>query len=212
MTPRAETAVVRAMVFAALVFSALAMYRTMYSSTDRAQQKAFVEFTQFADAITLIGDSSAAQTLYLVTDHQCPYCQALHDSLAVIMHRDATRLRIRSVPFPLTNIHPRSDFGELALLCVGKRGNATKADSALYALNDTVASLDIDALRTRIGVLSAPAAFKACVESPNTRATLEKAQRLAAELDVTSTPTFWIGQRRFTGVVPIDSIVNALAK
>jgi protein-disulfide isomerase len=209
MTDAMERALVRVCVGAAVCLSAYAA-TTSFRARRTPENAAVQTLLAFADSGVRIGRKDAVRSIYLVTDHQCPYCRTLHDSLRTLLASRPELFNIRVISFPL-DAHPSAELGERALRCAATLGDATVADSALYSLGDSVEHLPLPALAARLGIATTrTAAFSECSAHPATSQAVRHGSSLAVNAGVRGTPTFWIDGRRFDGVAPTDTILAAL--
>jgi protein-disulfide isomerase len=206
MTERQERIIVRICMVLALTFSGVAVYNAnLFASTP--ESRAWSEIEEYQDSLILIGRKDARRTIVLATDHSCPYCRAMHDSLTHAMHRDSSAFNVRVLPLPLTSIHRAAERSARALYCASLEGDASRVDAQLYRLGEDASTLSDDSLAVAIGVAGPVDEFRACVNSGAASAFVARTASLAERAGATATPTMWLRARRFSGVVSVDSML-----
>ena len=170
-----------------------------------------------ADRGRIQGDSTAKLWLVIVSDFQCPYCRQWHDEVFATVVRDyvATgKVRIAYVNLPLSmqqNALPAAE----AAMCTAVQGRFWQMHDALFRTQDRWEGLPdpkpmFDSLAVSVG--AEPAAYRSCVESKATRAMIEADARRVDDAGVRATPTFFIGDTRLEGAVPLPEFRAALDK
>jgi protein-disulfide isomerase len=166
-----------------------------------------------------IGARSARLTVVEFSDYECPHCRTAHKAMRTFAakHPDQIRLVHRHLPLDMA-CHPgiRRPFHARACLfaeaaeCAGLQGRFWEMNDALFSIQETVQTEDVDAvaLAVRLGLNRSD--FKRCLESHAT------AGRIAADVeegmarDLGGTPSFLIGERLFLGRIPEEELVELL--
>lgn len=154
---------------------------------------------------TLGGDGVA---IVVFGDYQCSYCRELEPELAAVM---TVRPDVRIVwkNLPIRNQHPLAQTAAEAALCAGRQGryfemhdllmrSGPPADLSLYGPLADEAGADADALL-------------ACIASGSMKPLVERTVDEALALGIDGVPYLFVGERRFSGFVSADEILNALA-
>ncbi|NUQ19974.1 MAG: thioredoxin domain-containing protein [Gemmatimonadaceae bacterium] len=170
-----------------------------------------------ADRGRIQGDSAAKLWLVIVSDFQCPYCRQWHDEVFATVVRDyvATgKLRIAYVNLPLA-MHANALPAAEAAMCTSVQGRFWQMDDALFRTQDQWEKLPdpkriFDSLAVSVGV--DPAAYRSCVESNAMRAMVEADARRVDDAGVRATPTFFLGDTRLEGAIPLPEFRAAIDK
>ena len=170
-----------------------------------------------ADKGRIQGDSSAKLWLVIVSDFQCPYCRQWHDEVFASVVRDyvATgKVRIAYVNLPLS-IHANAVPAAEAAMCTSAQGRFWQMHDALFRTQESWERLAdpkplFDSLAVSVG--ADPAAYRSCVQSGATRPMIEADARRVDDAGVRATPTFFIGDTKLEGAVPLPEFRAALDK
>lgn len=144
-------------------------------------------------------------------DFQCPHCkdaQANMDKLAV----DFPKARIVFQTFPLVSIHPQSARSAAYGVCVTKLGGSNAFftyTSAVFDGQEGLATEDGATLTLNSAVTKAgldPAKIAECAATPATVAAVDALGKLAADLNISATPTLLINGRQVLATVPYDTL------
>ena len=174
-----------------------------------------------ADRGRIRGDSSAKVWLVIVSDFQCPYCRQWHDDVFATVVRDyvdTKKLRIAYVNLPLQS-HANAIPSAQAAMCASVQGRFWEMHDALFRTQARWAGMAtpqplFDSLATSVGVEAAP--FRSCIESKATEPMIAADARRVSDAGVQATPTFFIGDERIEGAIPLAelraAVDRALAK
>lgn len=160
------------------------------------------------DSAMLIGSPRAKQTVLLATDHVCPYCRQMRESLSIAMAVDSLRFNVRIIPFPLTEIHPTAELSARILVCAARRAKQQVADSILFDLGSAVVEIPLGELAVRLELREDSSSFVSCVESDDVEAYVRHTISTIRSAGANSTPTMWVNGKRTSGLVPVDSILG----
>lgn len=162
------------------------------------------------DGAQLLGNKAAPLVLLAYSDFQCPYCGKFARETMPEFRRsyvDTGKVLLAFRELPLEAIHPLAFKAAEAAECAGRQGQ-------FWAMHDVTFAdqrhLDDAALREHAKAAHAdPARFAACVASAEIAAKVKADEKTAEALDVSGTPTFFLGvldsqgrlrtARRFSG-------------
>jgi protein-disulfide isomerase len=148
------------------------------------------------------GPADAPATVVEFSDLQCPHCKDAQPTLEKLMSEDKN-VRVIFQSFPL----PMHDWAAKAAAyadCVGRASNDAfwKFIPSVYAAQGEITAANADEKLTGLadsaGVKRAEVA--ACAAKPETTSHVEKSVALGKELNVDSTPTFFINGRKIPAV------------
>ena len=168
-----------------------------------------------ADRGRIRGDSTARLWLVIVSDFQCPFCRQWHDEVFPTIVReyvDTRRVRLAYVNLPLSN-HQHAMKSAEAAMCAGVQGRFWEMHDALFRTQDRWAGMAepralFDSLAASVGVEPEP--YRSCVESNATQPMIIADARRVSEAGVSATPTFFIGDERVEGAMPLPDFRAAL--
>lgn len=175
-----------------------------------------------ADRGRIRGSENAPVWLIEISDFQCPYCKQWHDQSFAVLDREYVqtgKVHLAYLNFPLTSIHANARAAAEAAMCASVQNKFWPLHDTLFSTQarweGTANALAIfDSLAVAAGV-NAPA-WRACMASHATLPLIEADRDRSKSAGVQSTPTFFVGDRKFEGAYPPDSfrvaIDAALAK
>lgn len=147
------------------------------------------------------GNPRGSVTLVEFIDYECPYCMQMIDVIDQLI-KNNPQLR---VVYKELSIHGEiSDFAAAAILVANKQGKFVALHHALQNANHPLTDESILAAAKSVGL--SPEKLKADVKSPAILNKLHADYELADALNVSGTPTFFIGK---TNAKPIKGSVRA---
>jgi protein-disulfide isomerase len=162
------------------------------------------------------GPATAPVTVVEFSDLQCPHCKDAQPTLDKLMSEDKNvRVVFQSFPLPM---HDWAAKGAAYADCVSRSSNEAfwKFISSVYSSQSDITAANADeklsALADSAGVKGADIA--ACAAKPETTSRVEKSVALGKELNVDSTPTFFINGRKIPAVPyeVLEKLVNFAAQ
>ena len=164
-----------------------------------------------SDANPSRGAKDSTVTIVEYSDFQCPFCARAEEIVAgEVMKAYGDKVRFIYKQFPLTSIHPWAEPASLIGLCVYKVGGNDaywKYHEAVFkAQKDVPSEEPADKLLGFAKDAGADQAkVKECFEKGETKATLDATMAEAEEVEVNSTPTFFINGKRLSGAQSLDA-------
>jgi len=164
--------------------------------------------------------------MVVISDFQCPYCKTWHDETYPALRReyvDAGKLRMAYLHLPLPN-HSQARLAAEASMCASASGRFWEMHDRIFASQSRwsrLASADSLAARAMFDSLSVtagvPAAqYRSCMAAGATRSIVQADFARAVAANVSSTPSFFVGNTLIEGAVPladfrrvIDSVLAA---
>jgi protein-disulfide isomerase len=178
--------------------------------------------TDAADRGRIAGKESAKLWFVMVSDFQCPFCKAWHDSTFRMIEKDyvATgKIRMAFINFPL---HANSVPASVTAMCAAAQGKFWGTHDRIFDRQDAWKSLKdprhyLDSLAIASGADAAK--LKSCEDGKSLLPLIDADQARYQKVGVTGTPTFYIGGATLVGALPaktfrhvIDSILIATSK
>lgn len=148
------------------------------------------------------GPAKACVNVVEFSDFECPHCQEAFQILQQIEPR-YPQVRFTFMNFPLTQIHSWAMTAALAAQCVYQQKPAAYRQMQNLIFDNQEQITPDNAYNKLVGFaeqagLSA-GDVQACVSSPDTKKQVDADVALGKELDVTSTPTFFVNGRPIVG-------------
>ena len=188
-------------------------------ASDSAVEKAATDsLIARADRSRIMGDTTQALFVVVVSDFQCPYCKVWHDQTFPALKRefvDKGQVRLAYLNLPLPQHQHAKVTAEMAL-CAGAQGRFWEFHDALFDSQEKWSALPagttyFDSLITIAKVDAAP--FRACMNAHTMLPLVEADRQRAMEARVRSTPSFFIGNdSRLEGAATIDAFRESIAK
>jgi protein-disulfide isomerase len=150
--------------------------------------------------------AGARRVVVEFSDYACPFCARAHEQVAAL-RSGRPDLQIVRRHFPLDSacnpavkrdIHPGACALARAAICADAQGRFAAMDDALFA--NQAANDPVSKLAARIGL--DPAAFEACLASPETERRLTADVADAIRLGVKATPSYVVDGEVFAGELP----------
>ncbi|HVH44962.1 MAG TPA: thioredoxin domain-containing protein [Labilithrix sp.] len=157
------------------------------------------------DGLPAFGDPRALVTLVAFTDYECPYCAKADTRIATLRAEYGERLRVVIATHPLA-IHDQAPAAARAFLAAVEQGKGEAMHARLFALNAASTPFDDDNLRAAAKTLGLDVpTFDRARHGASTEGAVHRAELLAAKLDVSAAPTFFVNGRRLVGARPIEA-------
>ncbi len=154
------------------------------------------------------GNPKASISIIVYTDFQCPYCARLHDMLRTLI--TDTNIRWVYRHFPLGS-HAQAQSAAEASECAGAQGKFWEFADALYSPGYRInsdADLTLVAAQLRLDLT----AFSACMQSGQFREKVIAQRDEGFDKRVKGTPTFFINEKRYSGIMPIEQLKELLVQ
>jgi protein-disulfide isomerase/uncharacterized membrane protein len=167
-----------------------------------------------------IGARNPKLTIVEFSDYECPHCRAAHKAMRVLAakHPEQVRLVHRHLPLDMAchpglgkPFHARACLFAEAAECAGVQGRFWEMNDALFSIQETVKTEDVDPVELAVRLGLNRSNFKRCLESHAT------AERIAADVresmtqKLRGTPSFLVGERLFLGRIPEAELEQLLA-
>ena len=168
-----------------------------------------------------IGAKKPLITIVEFSDYECPFCRRAHKETRLLAGKypDAVRLVHRHLPLDKAcnkdikrQFHKRACEFSKAAECAGNQHAFWDMNDALFSVQDSVHTEDVDleALAVELGLDRSQ--FKACMAADGTPKQVLKDIEASRKLDIKGTPTYFIGPREFPGGIPDIVIENAVKR
>jgi protein-disulfide isomerase len=192
--------------------------QTYQKEKQAVEEKAKNETAQklLADRDTAIGKSpktgaEAGEVLLIeFSDFQCPFCANAHEVVTKFMDKHKDRVTLVYKHFPLIQIHDQAVPAALASWAAMQQGKFWEYHDALFKNQDRLGDelyleiakdlkLDLDQ-------------FQKDIASPEAATAVQTDLKLAGELGLSGTPTFFMNGKILTGALSLESMEAELEK
>jgi protein-disulfide isomerase len=169
--------------------------------------------TDAADRGRILGKESAPLWFIMVSDFQCPFCKAWHDSTFKMIQRDyvATgKLRIAFMNFPL---HANSLPASVTAMCAAVQGKFWGVHDRIFDSQLAWKTLKnprpyLDSLAVASGADAGK--LKSCEDSRRVEPLIAADQARFQKIGVGGTPTFFVGGATMVGALPAKEFRRVL--
>jgi protein-disulfide isomerase len=173
------------------------------------------------DKARLAGSESAKVWFIMGSDFECPYCKAFHDETWPRIEQEYVKtgkLRVAFMNFPMNlkapPMHPRSVPSAEVAMCAGAQDKFWQMHDSLFASQDRWARVPNptpvwESLAQSLGLDMT--AWRNCLSSHATRTQVEQDFSRMAQVGVTGTPSFVIGDSlAVVGAAPFEEFRKAI--
>jgi protein-disulfide isomerase len=154
------------------------------------------------------GPKEAPVTIVEFSDFQCPYCAQLSRTLHEAMSKYGDRVRLVYKQFPLSQIHPFAEKAAEAALCAGDQDKFWDLHDLMFDKQNELKEEDLKAKGAQLKFDST--AFNECLTSGKEANRVKQDQREGYSLGVSTTPSFFVNGRFYSGAIPLADLSKAI--
>jgi protein-disulfide isomerase len=147
------------------------------------------------------GPADAPVTIVEFSDYQCPYCVRAQQTIEDVVAKYKGRVRLVFRDFPLS-IHPNAVPAAIAADCARAHGKYWEMARAMFGDQSRLAPPDLAHTAATLGMDST--AFRACMESPESRTEVDHDTADGRALGISGTPTFYVNGIMIVGAREAD--------
>lgn len=171
------------------------------------QYDANVSFNDSEDPVT--GSATSTLTIRIFEDFECPACRLAKQGLDHVRQTYGDRVKIIWNDFPLDTIHTKARIAANAARCAEEQGKFWDFGDALYNTQQAWSEQEIGQLPETFGGFAERlgmnrAVFEGCLDEKRYESKIDNDVKEGLANRVDSTPTFFIGNDRFTGALSAD--------
>jgi protein-disulfide isomerase len=155
-----------------------------------------------------IGAQSPRLVIVEFSDYECPHCRAAHKAMRLLAAKHPERIRLvhRHLPLDMAchpglgrPFHARACLFAEAAECAGVQGRFWEMNDALFSIQETVKTEDVDPVELAVRLGLNRSDFKRCLEGNATADRVAVDVRESMQKRLTGTPSFLVGERLFMG-------------
>lgn len=154
------------------------------------------------------GPKGAPVTVVEFSDFQCPYCSQLAKTIHEVSAKYGDQVRLVYRQFPLSQIHPFAEKAAEAALCAADQDRFWDLHDLMFESQNSLKEEDLKAKGAQLKLDTA--AFNDCLDSGKYAKRVRQDQREGYSLGVSTTPSFFINGRYFTGALPLEDISKTI--
>ena len=158
-------------------------------------------------ASPVLGNPAGDITVVEFLDYRCPYCKAMHQSIADMIAADGN-VRVVVKEFPI--LGDDLIFAARAALAAGKQGKYAEMHTALMTFKGKLSAHDVENIA--VGLALDVAKLKEDMQAPEVNQELQQNYSLAESLGINGTPAFIIGETLIPGAIKLEDLKAHIAK
>jgi protein-disulfide isomerase/uncharacterized membrane protein len=158
-----------------------------------------------------IGAQSPRLMIVEFSDYECPHCRAAHKAMRVLAAKHPRQIRLihRHLPLDMAchpglvrPFHARACLFAEAAECAGVQGRFWEMNDALFSIQETVRTENVNPLELAVRLGLNRSDFKSCLEGHATADRIVADVKESISRKLTGTPSFLVGERLFMGRIP----------
>jgi protein-disulfide isomerase len=151
----------------------------------------------------VFGPDNAPITIIEFSDYECPYCRKWHlETWPLLQEAYPEQIRLVYRDFPLTNIHANATPAAAAANCAGEQGRYWEFSDLLFSMRYNLDKPGYQAYADELGLDMD--SYNQCLESGRYNDEVNADFEYAANLGVSSTPTFFVNGIPVVGAQPFE--------
>ncbi len=167
-----------------------------------------------------VGAVHPMMTIVEFSDYECPHCRSAHKDIRLQTASHPQKIRLVHRHFPLDTacnpqlkrpFHTRAcEFAEAAE-CAALQGRFWEMNDALFSIQETVKTKNVDLSEIAVRLGLDRSAFKKCLNTHETRGRIAADIKDAVKLKLKGTPSFLLDGDLFVGRIPDGEILRRSA-
>ncbi|MEL0633117.1 thioredoxin domain-containing protein [Pseudoalteromonas carrageenovora] len=157
-----------------------------------------------------IGSQDADVVMIEFTDLHCPYCKKFQQTVWPELKAkfvDTNKLAVSAREFPLSSLHPKAPYAAVTLRCANEQGQYENVKERLFELGQSVVKGSLDEIVKDFNLNQDQ--FDTCLANTDVHNIVTRSLQDAAELGLTSTPTFIIGKKEGNYITNYEILTGA---
>ncbi|MFO0691078.1 MAG: DsbA family protein [Myxococcota bacterium] len=154
------------------------------------------------------GPADAPITLITFSDYQCPYCIRSEKTLAEVLAKYPTQVRLIHRHFPLDQIHPFARPAAEAAMCADEQGKFWEFHDAIFALAGQIDEKSFAAIGEKLGLDGK--ALETCIAERRFKDFVEADVQAGEVAGVTGTPAYFVNGIALKGSRDLDDLSRVI--
>jgi protein-disulfide isomerase len=168
-----------------------------------AQPQEIQRYEISEDDDPVFGPDNAPITIIEFSDYECPYCRKWHvETWPLLQEAYPEQIRLVYRDFPLSNIHANATPAAAAANCAGEQSRYWEFSDLLFSMSYNIDKPGYQAYADELGLDMD--SFNQCLESGRYNDEVNADFEYAANLGVSSTPTFFVNGIPVVGAQPFE--------
>lgn len=154
------------------------------------------------------GLANAPVTLVEYSDFHCPFCKRVQPTIASVLEKYGSKIRIVYKDFPLDSLHPQARAAAEAARCAGEQGKFWEFHDKVYAGDSDATPPTMKLYAQQVGL--DVSTFESCVSTRKYQAQVQQDVVEGSKLGVTGTPGFFVNGRFLSGAQPLAAFTKLI--
>jgi len=209
----ANTALI-ALTFSSLTLTTLAIKNQFFSRRAPTTTSEIVvdsHWRTYRNGGIATGPANAPVTVAIFSDFQCPFCRKLDPAIERVRQEYPSNVRVVFHHYPLEGIHPYAKRAAVAAQCMSTKGSFSKMESALFANQDRIGTVDWSWFAKLAGVGDS-AWLARCMDDQHTIDQVDGDVKMGNDIPISGTPTVFINSKRLPGTPTYEVIKNVISQ
>lgn len=165
-----------------------------------------------------MGAKNPVITVVEFSDYECPHCRVAHKKMRMSAAQYPDKVRLIHNHLPLDQacnediqhpFHNRACEFSKAAECAAEQDKFWEMNDAIFSIQETVRSRDVNIERIAVQLGLDRSAFKECMAREGIPECIKDDMEKARRLQVAGTPTFFVGNQPYPGGLP-DGLLEVL--
>jgi protein-disulfide isomerase len=156
----------------------------------------------------VMGNAGAAVTVVEFADFECPVCAQQEQVVEEVCARYPTQIRLIFRQFPLTEVHPQAEKAAEASECAAEQGRFWDSVAKFYTWQDDLREEALKNYARQLGLDLE--LFDKCLARGSMAGKVRRDLEDGLALGVRLTPTFYVGQKRVEGFLPVEAFTKLI--
>lgn len=170
------------------------------------RQKAIAPSITFIDP--QLGPANAPITFVEYSDFQCPYCAQVQPIIKQILEKYPGKIKLVWKNLPIKQLHPTAELTAQAALCAGEQDKFWQYHDLLFANQEYFTSEILTGFAKQLDLDIS--GFSVCLSSGKMSPRVGKTLQEAADLNIDSTPHFYINNQEISGADELENFERVI--
>ena len=171
------------------------------------------DWLKYAKTGQRLGPDGAKVTIVEFSDYQCPFCKRMEERLEAARRKYPADLAVVYRHWPIAGLHAQATNAAVASECAARQGRFEQMHRLLFAMQDSLATVDWPVLASRASVSSVEGFTQCFADTDAALKVVNRDLEDGRRLGINSTPVLLIDGMRYRGAIPeviLDSLIDAV--